>query len=192
MRELIFRAKATNREEGREYRTSYKNGDWVCGLISVLENYKGFGEMTNIYGVSGIEVDITTLGQYTEMTEYVVSDRTFCKPLYEGDIVEVWTNRRPKWDDPRSQFDGRVKARAVIEFSKGKWKLNYDNKYNSSLEELMGKETDERTVEGVSELYYFGYHGTNEQWEREHNSHYKGHDIIKIGNIYDNPELLIK
>lgn len=32
MRDIEFRAKAINREEGREYRTSYKNGDWVYGF----------------------------------------------------------------------------------------------------------------------------------------------------------------
>lgn len=34
MREILFRAKAINRDTDREYRTNYKNGDWVYGLIT--------------------------------------------------------------------------------------------------------------------------------------------------------------
>lgn len=36
MRDILFRAKAINRDPDREYRTDYKNGDWVYGLISKL------------------------------------------------------------------------------------------------------------------------------------------------------------
>ena len=34
MREILFRAKAINQIKGKEYRTNYKNGDWVYGLLS--------------------------------------------------------------------------------------------------------------------------------------------------------------
>lgn len=34
MREILFRAKAINRDPFSEYRTNYKNGDWVYGLIT--------------------------------------------------------------------------------------------------------------------------------------------------------------
>ena len=40
MREILFRAKAINRDPNREYRTSYKNGDWVYGLIAEPYNAK--------------------------------------------------------------------------------------------------------------------------------------------------------
>lgn len=52
MREIMFRGKAANREKGRSYRTSYKNGDWVYGLLTDTENYAGFAEMTNTNGVA--------------------------------------------------------------------------------------------------------------------------------------------
>lgn len=40
MREILFRAKAINRIGGREYRTKYKNGDWVFELLT--EPYREF------------------------------------------------------------------------------------------------------------------------------------------------------
>ena len=85
MREILFRGKAINREEGREYRTSYKNGDWVYGLVTKLydERFELLpATMTNEYGISGIEVDHNTIGQYTGLTANG-------KEIFEGDIVKI-------------------------------------------------------------------------------------------------------
>ena len=113
--------------------------------------------------------------------------------LVEGDIVEVWSRRRLPteymYSPASSQYDVEVKARAVICFRYGKWFLDYDNNYNKALCKLRGNEQMERTVNASNKLYDFQYRG-NEEWYREHNSHYKWSDIVKIGNTFENADLL--
>lgn len=80
-RKRLFRAKAINRDNNIPRRTSYKNGDWVFGLITRLDDYGA--EMTNKDGVSGIEVEPDTVGEYTGVTD---KNR---KLVFEDDIARV-------------------------------------------------------------------------------------------------------
>lgn len=176
MREYIFHGKRVD------------NGEWIEGMpCSDLKG--GVDAIQSNLGGGIFDIYPESFGQYTGMNEFVVIDRSFNKPLFEGDIVEVWSTRRPYYTNPKSQYNGDIKVRAVIRFIHGAWSLDYNNNYNKSLTKLKGKEVDDRTVDGWSELYYFGCH-SNEEWEREHDVHYKWHDIVKIGTVFENTNLL--
>ena len=175
------------------------NGEWVEGYY-VYDNSGQTTEEPTAYivrlnthpcGWSLIPYKVfpESVGQYTGMNEFVILDRSYNKPLFEGDIVEVWGTRKPYYSNPKSQYDGDVKVRAVIYFKHGEWRLNYENKYNESLAKLKGKESDERDVSSSWQLYWFGPDG-DEEWHREHNGHYKWSDIVKLGTVFENADLL--
>lgn len=85
MKEILFKAKRKGREDGTDYISPYKNGDWVYGLIT--KQYKGHwaeefdDEMTDENGVSGITIDRDTICEYTGF-----NDERGVK-IFEGDIV---------------------------------------------------------------------------------------------------------
>lgn len=85
MREILFRGKAINRVKGASYRTNYKNGDWVYGLVTRLfdERFELPAEMTNTKGIGGIEVDYKTIGQFIGK-----EDKNGVK-IFKGDIVKT-------------------------------------------------------------------------------------------------------
>jgi hypothetical protein len=184
MREYIFHGKRTD------------NGEWVDGYLNYNEPRKQYYIVDDVNAFP-IPVYEESVGQYTGMNEFVVTDRIFNNPLFEGDIVEVWSRRRPPTeniclyrDKPTSQYDIEVKARAVICFKYGEWFLDYDNEYNNTLCKLRGNEQCERTVKASHRLYSFGFHNRNEDWHREHNARYKYGDIVKIGTVFENADLL--
>lgn len=182
-----------------------KPGDWVCGYYVALPDEYTYGKdichaifsldcehvcMGEYKSWGWHEVDPNTVCRYTEMNEFVMADKSINQPLFEGDIVEIHSVRCPYAAYPQSKYDGPVKARAVIYFERGMWRLDYKNKYNEKMCEPRGNEQYERSVNNSWELYYFGYHGRDEDKYREMNKRCHYHDIVKLGNIYDNTELL--
>ena len=187
MRKYIFRGKRID------------NGEWTYGAyLPISKTICTEVTSPNSTEYMDLFVDPDTVGQYTEMNEFIMKDSTVCEPLFEGDIVEVWSRRRPVGenitlyrDNTTSKYDVEIKARAVIYFKYGEWKLDYNNEYNNSICKLKGNEQTERTVDADPRLYSFGVHyNKHRDWFIEHNQHCKHYDIVKIGNIYDNPELL--
>ena len=163
------------------------DGVWVTGYFfakPILEKY------FIILGENQWAVHPESVGQYTGMTEFVAADESRNSMLFEGDIVEVCSRRRTPYEDyfskPQSQYDIEVKARAVICFKNGEWVLDYDNDYNKSLCKLKGNEQVERTVNAGHSLY--GYNYRHREWLVSIGKTWN--DIVKIGNKFDNPELL--
>jgi uncharacterized phage protein (TIGR01671 family) len=113
MREILFRGKAINRDESY-HRTEYQNGEWVYGLVTKLydEQFKNLpAEMTNTNGISGIEIDYKTIGQYTGMV-----DKHGTK-IFEGDILAF------------EDTDGELTNYEILWF-KNKWVVRESN-YNA-------------------------------------------------------------
>jgi hypothetical protein len=190
MREYLFCGKRTD------------NGEWVYGSPIFEDSYV----LIRFWNSEEFEyeeylVAPESVGQYTGMNEFVLTDASRNAKLFEGDIVEVW-GWRSVYGRNQSQYDKRVKVRGVIRFKgRGQWCIDYDNKYNEALAKLKGSETDKRQAEGAYELYYYGYHGSDIEkyrakeleWHgRFHNKEdiYGHNDIIKIGTVFENADLL--
>lgn len=161
MRENKYRAKAINREEGFEYRTSYKNGDWVYGLLERHElrwDDKSIpATMRNEYGVSNIDVDECTLGQYIGKEDKKGVE------IYEGDIVLATYKEMRDFRGVKYESEIRSIETVVFNEEKAAFELQID-------------------IDGVK-LYRGLAIG-----DKVNNVELVSLEVI--GNVYDNPELL--
>jgi hypothetical protein len=189
MREYLFHGKRVD------------NGEWVEGNLTVWGD--GSASIDNGPTITSplYAVVPESVGQYTGMNEFMLTDETRNAKLFEGDIVEVW-GWRSVYGRNQSQYDKRIKVRGVIYFnSRGQWYINYDNKYNESIAKLKGSETEKRQAHGAHELYYYGYHGSDIEKYRAKELEWHGkfhnkedivgyYDVVKIGTVFDNADLL--
>lgn len=187
MREYLFHGKRVD------------NGEWVEGYLNYNDTRKQYYIMDDVNAFP-IPVHEESVGQYTGMNEFVLTDKTRNAQLFEGDIVEVW-GWRTVCGRNQSQYDKRVKVRGVVRFEYGEWKIDYNNNYNRSLAVLKGNEIYDRDVEGAGRLYYYGCHrdDIDEYRARQLEWHRKFHnddeiveidDIKRIGTEFENGELL--
>ena len=203
MTKYLFRGKRTD------------NDEWMYGApVAVGEYVEMYYFNFEEYEMEHHLVAPETIGQYTGMKEFVVTDRSYHKPLFEGDIVEVWSTRRPYYTNPKSKYDGDIKVRAVIRFTRGEWTLDYDNNYNKALTKLRGREEDEHggkvglqagpaapdtpehhRVQPADQVA-LGDRGAHLDGDLPAGApgvsslRDKRHDIVKLGNIFDNADLL--
>lgn len=182
MRDYIFHGKCKD------------TGEWIEGYYCKAEKldksgYEHFIIEESADGYSHLVIP-ESVGQYTGINEFVITDKSFNKPLFEGDIVEVWNYRCSYSGSQQSKYDGDVKVRGVIRFEYGHWKIDFDNEYNKTICKLKGSEQDERHLKYTGVLSDFGFRHSDEEWHREHNAHYKWDDIIRIGTEFENSELL--
>lgn len=167
MREILFRAKAINRIKGRKYRTSYKDGDWVYGLVTKMydDRFPNLpATMRNTDGVSNIDVDYKSIGQYTGLTD------KNGKKIFEGDIIRYADNDEYEMYLESIEYPEEYEG---VDFSR-MWTVDevvYGDKIGYPAFDLNAHDFD---CNGLAEL---GENGG--QWFYE-----------VIGNIYDNPELL--
>lgn len=185
MRDYVFHGKRVD------------NGEWVDGCLTVWND--GSASIDSHPSPASLLYAVypESVGQYTGMNEFMLTDESRNAKLFEGDIVEVW-GWRSVYGRNQSQYDKRVKVRGVIRFgSRGQWCIDYENKHNEALAELKGQETEKRQAHGAYELYYYGYHGSDIEKYRAKELEWHGkfhnkedivgyYDIVKIGNVYEN------
>ena len=192
MREILFRGQTRRKGEKVRMDGTPVESNWVYGGIFQGQN------MSVIYGYKPIEKHVVyseTVGEFTGAYEFVNGNPSIKGRIFEGDIVQVWSRRRPvgeSYFSQKSTHDERCLVRAVVIFNKGEWQLDYNNKDNSSIAAARGNERCNRCVSNSPALFDWGHNRNRENLSRYMNLNPSRtvHDIQVIGNIFDNPELL--
>lgn len=191
MREYIFHGKRVD------------NGEWVEGNLTVWPD--GSASIDNGPTVTSplYAVIPESVGQYTGFDEWMLDDASRNAKLYEGDIIEVWCIREI-YGSPWSTHDGKVKFRGVIVFEYGQWRIDFKNKYNEAICKAKGKEEYDRDVPWGYELYRscFSHLKDRDEYRKKKlkdradclkygfDDYSYCDDIVKIGNVFENADLL--
>jgi hypothetical protein len=192
MREILFKAKRVD------------NNEWIEGSLAADLICPDYPEATDnatgtYYGqipyVGFVQIIPPTACQFTGAYEFVNCNPNIKGRIFEGDIVQVWSRRRPAGGSyfiQKSVHDEPCLVRAVVIFNKGEWQLDYNNKYNASIAAARGNERYNRIVANSPVLFDWGHNRNRENLKRypQLNPNRSTHDIQVIGNIFDNPELL--
>lgn len=118
------------------------------------------------------------------------------KEIYEGDIVEVYAERKV-YNRKQSVEDGLIKVRSLVDFNVIGWAgaygfgLDYENRYNKQICQPKNKEQYERDILGYPLSHYINNHIESERQLNDNNHVWRKRQSIEvIGNKFENPELL--
>lgn len=174
-------------EKVKNMRGDPMESNWEYGGV-----FFGCGDFSIIYSYNPVDkfvVYTDTVCQYTGRKEFTL-DSGYGKKLFENDIVEIWQDRSI-YGVRQSKSDGLVKVRGVIRQKNCGFYIDLNNPYNEDIFKSKGLEEYDRQFRKMVYLQEFTlYDEASIKWQREHNAHCIRNDIVIIGNIFDNPELL--
>lgn len=143
MKEIKFKAKAINRDENRTYRSNYKNGDWVYGLLTKHKGYYGCATMTDIHGIEDIDIDEDTLRQFTGYVDVYgneVYEEDYFTPIYVPPFKALDINSRDFDDDRKGKIEFKDGGLWITpKYGKSYYLSNYNRKIFDHYESNVGE-----------------------------------------------------
>lgn len=113
----------------------------------------------------------------------------FGRMIHVGDIVEIRVQRAL---ESRPNDFTNVISRGVVFLRHGEFRIDIDNEYSAALCRPRGSEIIERSlcadIPRLLSMYSYDYHGRIPNLPQS----YVGHNIRILGNIAENPELLVR
>lgn len=160
-----------------------------------LHRTNGWCRAMDINTLKGYGVDPDTISECTFKKQWCYQDPSVKDYIFEGDIVEVIGERYVPGEGQKSKYDGQYYIRAVVYYSIDQcaYCLDKKNEFNGYIMKCRGTERLERELSTYSKLgdYYTQGYWDKEEWQRHHNGRCHWGNIKVIGNIYQNPELLL-
>lgn len=175
MRKILFRAKAIGKYrtnelvEGYVFSDGYENGKIFVGGLEIQEYQGSACDDWDIVGIDFVEVDPNTLCQYSERN--IEEDK-----IWENDILEY-------------DGDGFARCIGVVKYgnyiqdgSGGEYRGRECIGFYVEMVRLIPYEWEDESVILEYFPYYYKKYSLAEILKQK--------DVKKVGNIFDNPELL--